>query len=92
MFNKDIATGQVDISTNSNYSTTGPSTTSQIKNKPPASQPAPLCYIWAPDTCTDEQYAALEDGTAVVEDYILISGNSTRKVERSRNGPMKELA
>lgn len=91
MFNKDIATGQVDVSVNPDYSTTGPSTTFQIKNQAPATQPAPLCYIWQPSTCTDEQYAAIENGTALIEDYVLIGGNSTRKLTRPRTAPMKNL-
>ncbi|KAI9793675.1 MAG: hypothetical protein M1816_007570 [Peltula sp. TS41687] len=90
MFNKDIATGQVDTSVKSDYSTTGPSTTFQNKNKAPATQPDPLCYIWQPSTCTDEQYASVEDGTALIEDFVFISGgNDTKKLTRPRTAPMK---
>ena len=83
MFNKDIATGQTEVAANSDYSTTGPATTFQIKNDVPATQPAPICYVWAPATCTDSQYNSLLDGTAVVHDYIVIGGTNTTNVTRS---------
>lgn len=67
-FNRDIATGQTIIGPNSNYQSLGP-LTSWGSQQPPT-PPEPVCYVLAPSTCTDAQYASLVDGTAVVKDYI----------------------
>jgi hypothetical protein len=69
MFNKDVATGDVDIT--SDYSTQGPIGSFDVKNKLPDS-PENECYALNPIyTCTVEQMEALKDGSAVVSDYIL---------------------
>lgn len=87
LFNKDIATGQVDTANSSGSgsgsgtmygtSSTAPKDTWAIKNKLPA-QPLWVCYTWAiGDTCTEEQAEALQNGTAVVKDWILENKNSS---------------
>lgn len=72
LFNLDIATGQQNIASNATYSTTGLSDTWSIKNVAPAAEQA-ICYSYNPSaTCTDEQIGALLDGSALVQDYILL--------------------
>ncbi|KAI9852598.1 MAG: hypothetical protein M1838_000252 [Thelocarpon superellum] len=68
--NRDIASGTTSTNALPDFSTTGPPTTFQVKNAVPASPP-PECYIWSPSTCTDAQVAALQNGTAVVEDFFV---------------------
>lgn len=75
LFNRDIATGTVALT--DNYSTTGPADTWAIKNEPP-SQPLQFCYVWAPtSTCNDEQLDAVENGTAVIKDWLVVDRNTT---------------
>jgi carboxypeptidase C (cathepsin A) len=76
LFNKDIATGKIDIASAVNYSTTGPSDTWAIKNIAPAA-PLPTCYTYnLLATCSDEQFNAVLDGSALVHDYIVIDNNT----------------
>ncbi|GBF61418.1 carboxypeptidase S1 homolog A [Trichophyton mentagrophytes] len=73
MFNKDIATGELDIAQKPDYGTTGTESTFQVKNEIPPS-PEPTCYLLSADgTCTQEQLKAIKEGTAVVENYIIKS-------------------
>jgi len=77
IFGMDIATGTVSTSNNSSYSTTGSSTTFEVKNQDPGS-PSPQCYILAlQSTCTEDQYAAVVNGTALIHDYIVIDANQS---------------
>ncbi|KAF4893617.1 Carboxypeptidase S1-like protein B [Colletotrichum fructicola] len=70
LFNLDVATGKVDTALNSNYSTQGPSDTFAIRNEVPP-QYEDFCYVLDPSTCTEEQVAALRNGTGVIKDYIM---------------------
>ncbi|KAF2649970.1 putative carboxypeptidase S1 [Lophiostoma macrostomum CBS 122681] len=71
MFNKDVATGGQDVAADADYSSTGPESSFGIKNELPESA-AHECYVWdILHTCNDEEIAALANGTAVVENYIL---------------------
>ncbi|KAI9832790.1 MAG: hypothetical protein M1819_004010 [Sarea resinae] len=77
LFNKNIATGNISTATNGNYSTTGPSSTWQIKNTVPDS-PAPTCYTLALDgACTDDQVESVINGTALIHDWVVIDNNTT---------------
>jgi carboxypeptidase D len=72
LFNRDLATGKMDIAANGSYSTRGPDSTWHIKNQVPES-PAPVCYILALEsTCTAEQIARVVNGTATIRDYIVV--------------------
>jgi hypothetical protein len=73
MFDKDVATGDVDITRNSSYSSTGPGSSFGIKNVLPPSQKNE-CYVWDINTCSPEERSALANGTAIVKDFVLISG------------------
>lgn len=77
-FNKDVATGNSSTivgssnSTAKGYSSTGPASTFDVKNKLPES-PKNECYTWAAQiTCTDEELLALQNGTAIIKNYIVI--------------------
>lgn len=76
IFGQDIARGNTSTTANpSNYSSSGPSSSSQIKNAVPESPPL-QCYILAPQaTCTEDQINAVVNGTALIQDYILIDQN-----------------
>ncbi|KAI9781133.1 MAG: hypothetical protein M1835_004356 [Candelina submexicana] len=76
MFGLDIATGNTPTTANpSNYSSTGPKSSFQIKNEVPESPPS-QCYILSlQNTCTEDQVNAVVNGTALIHDYILIDQN-----------------
>jgi carboxypeptidase C (cathepsin A) len=69
----DIASGAKRVGRHGGYSTKGPrSAWSHFEVLPDV--PAPICYIWeVAGTCTEEQFGALVDGSAVVEDDIVVS-------------------
>ncbi|OKL57635.1 hypothetical protein UA08_07173 [Talaromyces atroroseus] len=72
MNSKDIATGKVPLDEVRDYSTSGPSSTLEIKDLLPV-PPSIVCYtIDMSSTCTEEQTAALLNGTAIVEDYVVV--------------------
>lgn len=76
MFNKDVATGILDLKQNTSYSTSGPASSFHIKNELLLS-PKNECYLWdAPLSCTDEQLLSIKNGTAVLKDYILVTDSS----------------
>lgn len=81
LFNKDIATGTVDLTATGGWTgvdedtevfkTTGTRDTWWRKNEVlPA--PKPLCYIINLMTCSKEDIQALRDGTAIVKDYVIV--------------------
>lgn len=68
---RDVATGEVDVVSDPAYSTSGPENSLATKNELPAGAPS-TCYLYAlGNTCTPDELAALENGTAVVKDYVL---------------------
>ncbi|KAJ7265059.1 Alpha/Beta hydrolase protein [Mycena rebaudengoi] len=72
MFNTDVETGRIVTDASTNYTTTGLSSSFSIKNSMPP-QPQPLCYTWdIMETCTDAQKLLLENGTAIVQDFIMV--------------------
>ncbi|KAH7406758.1 putative carboxypeptidase S1 [Phaeosphaeria sp. MPI-PUGE-AT-0046c] len=73
MFDQDVATGTVDISSDSSYASKGPASSFGVKNELPSS-PKNECYLWdVVNTCTDQEKMALASGTALVKDYILMT-------------------
>lgn len=74
--NKDVATGMIPVT--DSYGTIGPLSTWHIKNMIPP-QPEPTCYILNPDTCTEEVYATVKNGTAVVKDYIVVEEDAENR-------------
>lgn len=81
MFNKDIATGTVNLS--DEYTTTGPSSTWHIKNEVlPA--PKPECYILEPGTCPTETYEKVKNNTALIENWIVVESVDDDDVPEAR--------
>jgi carboxypeptidase C (cathepsin A) len=77
LFNKDIATGKIDVAANASFSTTGPSDTWARKDTVPES-PQPTCYTYnLLSTCTEDQYDAVVNGQALIHDYIVIDNNTS---------------
>ena len=84
MFGKDVATGAISLDGDEaaalEYTTEGPASVFDVNNNPPE-QPAPRCYVLAAPlstSCTEEQIAALLDGSAVVENDVVISPAAVR--------------
>lgn len=84
---RDIATGQVDLNAyaeqhEEQYSTSGPSDAWWMKNDV-LPQPAHECYVLDPQSrCTKEEIEWIKDGSAVVEDYIVV-GRDRSKAAKS---------
>jgi hypothetical protein len=69
MFNDDVATGKNPAA---GFSTTGPDTAFTKSEVPPATG-LPPCYLWdVLETCTETQKQILKNGTAIVENFILV--------------------
>jgi carboxypeptidase C (cathepsin A) len=78
LFNLDIATGQVSTAQNASYSTAGLADTWSVKQAAPESEAA-FCYSYAlSGTCTDEQYQSVVDGSAVIQNYVVIDNYTSR--------------
>jgi hypothetical protein len=70
MAHVDIATGKGSITPN--YSTSGPSSSFQYKNKMPE-DPKKVCYtLMALTTCTAADFQRLAAGTAIVKDFVVV--------------------
>lgn len=73
VFGRDVATGEVELAANASYATEGLSDILGVKNEVPEPL-ARICYVYgAPLTCTPEEIEALRDGTAVTENFVLVS-------------------
>ncbi|KAI0142615.1 serine carboxypeptidase [Hypoxylon sp. NC0597] len=77
LFNKDIATGTVDLIENPGYVTEGPVDTWAIKNEDPPDL-LHFCYIYDTSTCTEDQIESVLNGTAVIINGIIRDRNSTQ--------------
>ncbi len=77
LFNRDIATGEVNTVSGDPYQTYGPASSWQFKNQdPPEFQQ--FCYVLDPTAlCTEDQIMAVENGTAQIVNYIVVDSNST---------------
>ncbi|KAI5779171.1 Alpha/Beta hydrolase protein [Geopyxis carbonaria] len=69
---RDIATGTVDA-TKAGYASEGRREVGSVRNVPPL-EPGSVCYVLSRGSCTDAQWAAVEDGSAVVRDWIVVGG------------------
>ena len=73
MFRKDVATGKVELTGEEKYQSKSKADVRDVRNKLPASSDS-VCYVFQPaDTCTEEQKAALLNGTAETEDWVVTS-------------------
>lgn len=79
LFNKDIATGEEDTYADGEvYQSEGPPDTWAYKNEDPP-DPIRFCYTLDPTTlCSDEQIESIQNGTAVIRNYIVVDQNSTQ--------------
>ena len=87
LFNKDIATGEIDLrDVGWNYTTTGPDSTWRVLNDVlPA--PEPVCYIMEPSSCPRDVWQAVGNGTAIVKDWVVVGieeSQAQRKIEDDR--------
>jgi carboxypeptidase C (cathepsin A) len=72
MFHRDVATGEKQVEKGKGYRSQGPASAWGFKNKVPE-QAKPECSVWtAGVSCSEGQLEALEAGTAVVENYIVL--------------------
>jgi hypothetical protein len=72
MSDVDVATGQLPTTGLPTYSTTGPASVFDIKSAMPEHPPAE-CYFWdILETCTPTQTRMLNNGTAIMKDFIMI--------------------
>lgn len=90
IFNTDLATGSISTSGSSNnYSTKGPSSCENIKLKLPP-PPPPSCYLLLlASTCTNDQLAAIEEGSADIVDFTVVkpaSGGGPIQTEAEGKG------
>lgn len=69
LFNRDIATGEEKV--HDELSTEGPSDTWHVKSKRAAS-PKQKCYILARETCTEDVWAQVMAGKAIIKDYFVV--------------------
>lgn len=84
----DVATGRVDVNVNAQtnkscstgggvYSSKGPQNVRNVTGRvEPPVLASPLCWWYTANdgqTCSAEQMAAVEDGTAVVEEWVVVS-------------------
>ncbi|KAF2865051.1 Alpha/Beta hydrolase protein [Massariosphaeria phaeospora] len=76
LFNFDIATGYVSTTQNADYATKGPADTFNITNEP-VTLPGSQCYVLDKDQCTAEQWESVEDGSALVREWIVVDANTT---------------
>lgn len=85
MFGMDVATGKTKV--DGYYSTKGPTSSWGTKNNVPRHSPQNECYTYlATETCTPEQLQALENGTAVVKNFVVLEPAGIRLTEMSGNG------
>jgi carboxypeptidase D len=73
MFNTDVATGEKSAA---GYSSTGVESAFTQSEVPPPEGPAP-CYLWdIAETCTSVHKQIINNGTAIVRDFILVGQKS----------------
>ncbi|KNG45415.1 carboxypeptidase s1 [Stemphylium lycopersici] len=76
LFNRDISTGNVSIAESPDYATEGPSDVYNITNEPIVDAGA-QCYVLDPGQCTEDQWASVMNGTALVRNWIVVDANTS---------------
>jgi hypothetical protein len=77
MSGQDVATGKTTLSANRDYASKGPLNIRNVLSEKPKAMKS-TCYLAdVPGTCTEEQAQALAEGTAKVEDWIVIQPEGT---------------
>ncbi|KAH7122618.1 Alpha/Beta hydrolase protein [Dendryphion nanum] len=85
LFNFDIATGNISTTQNQNYTTKGPKDIFNITNTP-IKLPGAQCYVLDSDQCTPEQWETVENGSALVRNWIVVDANTTFLFPDLNNG------
>ncbi|KAK3202465.1 hypothetical protein GRF29_161g1284583 [Pseudopithomyces chartarum] len=85
LFNYDIATGEISTAEKSDYSTEGPENVFDITNEP-VQLPGSQCYVLDKDQCTADQWATVEDGSALVRNWIVVDANTSYMFPDLANG------
>jgi carboxypeptidase D len=94
IFRRDVATGEVTLSSTDEYSTKGKASVRDVKNELP--KPIEnICYVLDPGpTCTWDQYLALANGTAKTKDWKVVwpegSDGETEKNASEDSGSDKD--
>lgn len=87
MFGRDVSTGKVELSNSEGYSTKGPTTVHDVLNDVP-DPTENICFLpLAFTTCTKEQQLALANGTAVLEDWIVVEPRGAKPAHLDSNSP-----
>ncbi|KAF1957321.1 alpha/beta-hydrolase [Byssothecium circinans] len=76
LFNYDISTGNISTIQNPDYATKGPSSVANITNEKVV-DPGSQCYVLDRAQCTDEQWETVENGTALVKNWIVVERNTS---------------
>ena len=85
MFGMDVATGKQRVG--GNYSTAGPLSSWATKDDVPRQSPENVCYTYlATETCLPEQLEALNNGTAVIKDFVVIEPAGKSLIATSGHG------
>ncbi|KAF2747109.1 alpha/beta-hydrolase [Sporormia fimetaria CBS 119925] len=75
-FDRDLATGKISTLGDDYAGTEGAADTFNITQvAEPA--PAPTCYVLDRGQCTDEQWESVENGTALVRNWIVVDANTS---------------
>ncbi|EEU39939.1 uncharacterized protein NECHADRAFT_39178 [Fusarium vanettenii 77-13-4] len=85
MFGRDVATGKINLAQNGNHSTTGPKSVADVRNNV-TEVLENMCFVRLPESCTDEQLAALANGTAVVKDWIVVEPQGKKPKPMQQHG------
>ncbi|KAF2813710.1 alpha/beta-hydrolase [Mytilinidion resinicola] len=72
MFYKDVSTGHHNIETGKGYKSKGPASAWGFKDVLPPPPPPECSISYASTSCSEDQLAALANGTAVVENNIVV--------------------
>jgi hypothetical protein len=75
LLGKDVATGEKDAG--EGYKTSGPVSVFDVKGEVKEPVADGMCMWYFPMGCTDEQMEALEEGTAVVNDWVVVEPEMT---------------
>lgn len=85
LFNRDLATGNVSTLEHADYATVGAASVADIKSEGVV-DPGSVCYVLDSAQCTADQWKTVEDGTALVKNWIVVDGNSSYLFPELFNG------
>ena len=87
---RDIATGR--LVPDDTYSTNGTRTTEYMNMTSPE-MPESDCYVLDPATCNDDQWLAIQDGTANITEFFFVNiSNSSPETSSNDNGASRLIS